>query len=109
MNRQYFDVFKKISFVLDTSTNDRIAGFVQDSDLLIIESSYADELKDIAKEHKHLTAKQAADIAKKSKSKKLILTHISQRYEKNPKKILNEAEKIFKKTSLAEDLDNIEI
>lgn len=100
---------KKVSFVLDTSANSKIANFVQDSDLLIIESSYADELKEMAKEYKHLTAKQAGEIAKKSKSKKLLLTHISQRYDKNPKKILDEAKKIFKKTSLVEDFDGFEV
>ena len=56
-----------------------------------------------------LTAKQAAEIAKKSKSKKLILTHIGQRYDNNLKKLLNEAKKVFKKSSLAKDLDKVEV
>jgi ribonuclease Z len=100
---------KKVSFVLDTSANDKIVNFVQDSDLLVMESSYTDELKDLAKQYKHLTAKQAAEIAKKSKSKKLILTHVSQRYDKDLKKVLDEAKKNFKTTSLVEDLDEIEV
>jgi HK97 family phage prohead protease len=62
-----------------------------------------------AKEHLHLTNKQAADIAKKAKAKKLILTHISQRYEKNPEKILKEAKSVFKNTLIAKDLDKFEI
>jgi len=62
-----------------------------------------------AREYKHLTAKQAAEIAKKSNSKKLILTHVSQRYSRKPEKILNEAKKIFKNSSLAHDLEVIEI
>ena len=100
---------KKISFVLDTLMNKRIGGFVKNSDLLICESSFHSELEDKAKEHKHLTAKQAAEIAKKSKSKKLILTHISQRYDKNPKKILADARKVFKNSFLVQDLDEIEV
>lgn len=100
---------KKISFVLDTLDNKKIVPFVKNSDLLICESSFGDELKEQAKEHLHLTSKQAGEIAKKSKSKKLILTHLSQRYEKNPKKILNEAKKIFKNSFLVKDLDVVEV
>lgn len=108
-NLTYEEDNKKISIVLDTSLNEKIVGFAKDSDLLICESSFDSALEMRAKEHKHLTAKQAAEIAKKSKSKKLILTHISQRYEKNPKKILNEAKKIFKNSYLANDLDEVEV
>ncbi len=100
---------KKISFVLDTLMNAEIIPFVRDSDLLVCESSFSSDLQDQAKEHLHLTSKQAGEIAKKSKSKKLILTHLSQRYENNMKKILNEAKEIFKNSFLVNDLDVIEI
>lgn len=96
---------KKISFVFDTSYNERIASFVKDSDLLICESAFSSEEEEKAKEFKHLTSKQAGEIAKKSKSKKLILTHISQRYSKNPEEILNQAKKSFKNSVLAKDFD----
>jgi len=100
---------RKISFVFDTSLNKKIVPFVKNSDLLVCESSFGSELSDRAKKHKHLTSKQAGNIAKKSNSKKLILTHISQRYDKNPKKILQDAKKIFKNSFLVKDLDVIEI
>ncbi len=108
-NLTFAEEDKKISFVLDTLENKKIVPFVKNSDLLICESSFGDELKEQAKEHLHLTSKQAGEIAKKSKSKKLILTHLSQRYEKNPKKILNETKKIFKNTFLVKDLDVVEV
>ena len=100
---------EKISFILDTKINKRIVPFVRNSDLLICESSFSEELKEMAKEHLHLTAKQAGEIAKKSKSKKLVLTHISQRYEKDLKKLLSEAKKVFKNVSIAEDFDVVEV
>ncbi len=103
------DKDKKISFVFDTATNKNIAPFVKNSDLLICEASFLSELKDRAKKFKHLTSKQSAEIAKKSKSKALILTHISQRYERNPEKLLGEAKKVFKKTSLVKDLDVVKV
>ncbi len=108
-NMTYGEKEKKISFVFDTSFNDRIIPFVKNSDLLICESTFGEELEDKAGRYKHLTAKQTAEIAKKSKSKKLVLTHISQRYSKNPKKILNAAKKIFKNSVLVNDFDKIEI
>ena len=96
---------KKIAFVFDTSMNKNIIPFVKDSDILICESTFASEMQEKANEYKHLTSHQAAEIAKKAKVKKLILTHISQRYEKDKKMILDEARKIFKNSFLAEDLE----
>ena len=100
---------KKVSFVLDTAVNDRIASFVKGADLLVCESSFHSSLEKLAKAYKHLTSKQAAEIAKKAKVKKLILTHISQRYGKNPEKILQEAKKVFKNTTIAKDLDVVNV
>jgi ribonuclease Z len=103
----YGEKGKKVSFVLDTLFNERITPFVKNSNLLICESSFSSNLNEHAKEHLHLTAKQCGEIAKKSKSEKLILTHISQRYENNPKELLEDAKKEFKSTSIANDFDEI--
>jgi ribonuclease Z len=108
-NLTYKEEGKKISFVFDTSFNKEIIPFVKNSDLLICESTFGEELEEQAKEYHHLTSKQSAEIAKKSNSEKLILTHISQRYSKNPKKILDTAKQVFKNSSLAKDLDIVEI
>ncbi len=103
------DKDKKISIVLDTKDNNKIVSFVKDSDLFICESSFSDELKEQAIEHLHMTARQAAESAKRGKVEKLILTHISQRYEKNPSLILKEAKGVFKNTTIAKDFDVIEV
>jgi ribonuclease Z len=108
----YIDDEKKVSFVLDTLNNKKIVPFVKNSNLLVCESSFlanSDNGETLAKEHLHLTAKQAGEIAKKSKSKKLILTHISQRYDKDIKKILEEAKKVFDNSFVAKDFDTFEI
>lgn len=105
----YKEEDKKVSFILDTSLNTKIVPFVKNSNLLICESTFSEDLKDIAKEHSHLTSHQAAEIAKKSNSKKLILTHLSQRYERDKGKILNEAKKVFKNSVIAEDLKSFEV
>ena len=105
----YLEKGKKISFIFDTLINNKAILLAKNSDVLISEATFSEDDKDKAKEHEHLTGGQAATIAKKSKSKKLILAHISQRYEKKPKKILDEAKKIFKNVFLVKDLDVIEV
>lgn len=108
-NFAYKEKGRKISFILDTQICKNCIELARGADLLIAESSFTEKEKELAKERKHLTAKQAAEIAKKIKCKKLILTHISQRYQKNLKEVLKEAKKIFKKTELARDFLKITI
>ncbi|MEM3075121.1 MAG: ribonuclease Z [Candidatus Pacearchaeota archaeon] len=105
----YIEKRKKISFVLDTLFNNKISQFVKNADIFVCESSFASDLLSLAKSYQHLTSKQAAEIAKTARVSRLILTHLSQRYSKNPEMILKEAKKIFKNTSLAKDLDSIVI
>jgi ribonuclease Z len=99
----------KITIILDTKLTPNAIRLAKDSDLLITESTYSAEHKKLASDYNHLTTEQAAQIAKKSKSKKLILTHISQRYEYREKNLLKEAKKIFPNTLLAEDLMTVEV
>ena len=108
-NLTFMENEKKISFVFDTNYNDRIIPFAENSDLLVMESSFGSELEERAKEYKHMTAKQDAEIAKKARAKKLVLIHISQRYDKDKKKILNDAKRIFKNSVIVKDLDVLEI
>ncbi len=108
-NLTYLQDSRKICLILDSSINKNMLSIAKDSDLLIVESTYEEELSELAKEHKHMTSKHAAEVAKKSKSKKLVLTHLSERYDKNPEKILNEAKKYFKETYLVNDLDIMEV
>ncbi|MCX8159175.1 MAG: ribonuclease Z [Candidatus Pacearchaeota archaeon] len=98
---------KKITIILDTSLNQNCFSIAKNSDILITEASFTSKEKKQAEEYKHLLAKEAAQIAKKSKSKKLLLTHLSQRYERNPKQILDEAKKIFKNSFIVKDFDKI--
>lgn len=106
---RYTEKGKKISFVLDTAMNENAVKFAKNSDLLVSESAFSDEEEARAREYKHMTATQAAGIAKKSNSKKLILTHISQRYEKNFGIIEKEAKKVFKNVLIAKDFLEVEI
>lgn len=105
----YHEKGKKIAVIMDTALVDECYEAAKDSDLLICESTYLSDDEEKAREYMHLTSEQAAHIAKKSNSKKLYLTHISQRYEHVPQLILKEARKVFKNSFLAEDLTKVEV
>lgn len=105
----YTEKGKKITIIMDTGVTPATVEIAKDSDILIVESTFSQEDEKQAREYLHLTAKDAAEIAKKAKAKKLILTHISQRYEHALHIIEKEAKKVFKNTVIAKDLDNFEI
>jgi len=99
---------KKITIISDTGYCDAAIKLAKDSDLLICESTYLSDLEENANEYKHLTSKQAAEIAKKAKAKQLVLTHFSQRYN-NTKELEKEAKKIFKNLSCAKDFMTLDV
>ncbi|MBW6442739.1 ribonuclease Z [Patescibacteria group bacterium] len=99
----------KVSFILDTSLNDRIIPFVMNSDILISESTFTSDLEKKAEEYKHLTVSQVAGIAKKAKVKRLFLVHISQRFSKDLKRVLEDSKRIFNSSYLPKDLEKIEL
>ncbi|MDO8564361.1 MAG: ribonuclease Z [Nanoarchaeota archaeon] len=106
----YKEKGKKLTIILDTLFNKNAISIAKNSDLLITESSFLESSEKgakLAKDYKHLTAHQSAQIAKKSKSKKLILTHISERYSNDPLILKEEAKKVFKNTEIASDLQVI--
>ncbi len=107
-NITYKQASKKISFVFDTKLCSNAEKLVKNADLAIIESTL-DKNEKLAKVYKHLTVIQAVKIAKKAKVKKLILTHISQRYENKGKKLERIAKKIFPNARVAKDFMVVEI
>lgn len=92
-----------IAVVIDTLKCPQAIEIAKNARLLLCESTYLEEEKDLAYDHKHLTAKQAAEIAKEAEVKQLILTHFSARY-LNLKAFEAEAKTIFPNTFIAEDL-----
>lgn len=96
---------RKFSFVTDSLAFPEIAPEVAGSDLLVCEGMFERELEASAREKKHMTAEQAARIAKAAGGvKKLALIHYSPRYtEHNLKQLLKEAQAIFPDTILSRD------
>lgn len=82
--------------------------FINESDVLIHEATFDKESVELAKKYFHTTTAQAAQLAKLSDVKKLILTHISSRYQKSDeKKLLQEAKDIFPNTIIAHDFTEV--
>lgn len=106
-NLTFVEKGKKVSFVLDTRENKQIEKFVKDADAFVCESTFDSTFKDLAREYQHLTSEQAAKIAKKAKVKSLYLVHLSDRYRKSAKKVVQEAKKIFKNVVLPKDLEGV--
>lgn len=94
------------AFVMDTGVCDAAYKLAENVDFLICESTYLSSETEDAVKNKHLTATQAAKIARKSNAGKLILTHFSQRYT-SIKDFTAEAVKIHGNTVAVEDGDVI--
>ncbi len=97
----------KITYSGDTMFCENLIKHAKDSDLLIHDSTFIE--KDLAEDMNHSCVKDACLSAKLSNSKKLILTHISPRYEKTPELIIEEAKKYFNNTILAHDFMEVSL
>jgi ribonuclease Z len=91
----------------DVGDTTNLVEVCSEADGLVIEATYLEEEADMARQFAHLTARQAADLAKKAGVKKLILTHISRRYRE--KDVLEEAQDIFENVVVARDFDRFVI
>lgn len=101
---------RKFSFVTDTLFKRSIIDEVRGSDLLICEGMFENALLDQAKEKKHMTAMQAATIAKEADVKRMCMIHYSPRYtDKELHILLEEAQSVWPKTELSHDRMQIDI
>ncbi|MFI1022941.1 ribonuclease Z [Streptomyces olivaceus] len=71
---------QRFAFVMDTRLCAGVHALAEGCDLLVIESTFLDEDENLATDHGHLTAGQAARAARDAGVRHLVLTHFSQRY-----------------------------
>ena len=102
---------RKFSFVTDTSYIPTISEHVAESDLFICEGMFKEDLVDSAKEKRHLTARQAAQIAEEAGGiERMGLIHYSPRYtEYELKQLVQEAREIFPASFLTRDRQTFDI
>jgi ribonuclease Z len=99
---------RKVGISGDTRPTSRLQNFFKDCDVLVFESTYSDEKHCKALESFHSTATEAAQLAKASGVKKLVLTHFSPRYEETTQ-LVQQARTIHDNVEAAEDLKMTDI
>lgn len=96
------------AFVMDTRLCEAALELARGADLLVCEATFLHRDADLADRYAHLTARQAAQIARDAGVRRLVLTHLSQRYTA-PAEHLAEAAAVFPDVVVAEDLDRITV
>ncbi|CAL9567603.1 ribonuclease Z [Streptomyces sp. Tu 3180] len=71
---------QRFAFVMDTRLCEGVYALAEGCDMLVVESTFLDEDEELAVEYGHLTAGQAARVARDADVRHLVLTHFSQRY-----------------------------
>jgi ribonuclease Z len=94
-------------YVGDAGRTDDLVEVCMGADAMVIEATYLEVEADLARRFGHLTATQAATLARRAGVKQLLLTHISRRY--SEREVLAEAEPIFPNTIVARDFDRFRI
>ena len=102
-----FEPGTKLVIVGDTGETRTLVPYCQHADAIVIEGTYLQEEKEMARQFAHLTALDAAELAVKAEAKQLILTHISRRY--RDRDVEKEALPVFPNTVLARDFDQFTI
>lgn len=99
---------QSFAFVMDTRYCANAVKLAHEGDTLVAESTFLNVHTAEALKHGHLTAAQAATIAKEAQAKHLILTHFSQRYA-DQGDFVGEASPIFPEVVAVKDGDNIDL
>lgn len=97
----------RLVVVGDTGNIESLLDVCRGADGLVIESTYLQEEADMAKHFGHLTARDAATLAKEAGVKQLFLTHLSRRYRE--KDVQAEAEQVFPAVQVARDFDTFTV
>ncbi|MGN8070103.1 ribonuclease Z [Mucilaginibacter sp. 22184] len=91
---------KSYAYCSDTLYNEQYFEQISNVTMLYHEATFLNDMLDRAKDTHHTTALQAAEIALKTKAKKLLIGHFSARY-KTLNELLDEARSVFPETELA--------
>ncbi len=91
------------AYIVDTRPCKAALHLAQGAKMLLCESTYLNDERALADEYRHMTALQAAKLARDANVGTLVLTHFSARY-RDPEILGKEARTIFPNTFVAEDL-----
>ncbi|MGD0882547.1 MAG: ribonuclease Z [Acidimicrobiales bacterium] len=94
---------QRMAFVMDTGMCDAAVSLAAGADLVVCEATFADRDAELARRYRHLTASDAARVARDAGARRLVITHFSQRYP-DVQVLLDEALDVFPDVVAAEDL-----
>ncbi|KKB72199.1 MULTISPECIES: ribonuclease Z [Bacillus] len=94
----------------DTRKCENVKVLAENADVLVHEATFAGGDRELAGDYYHSTTEQAAETAKEAGAEKLILTHISARYQgESVNELINEAKEIFPNSTAAYDFYEYEV
>jgi len=94
---------RRIVYTGDTRPCKQTIEIARDADLLIHDATFGEEESDRAGITGHSTAREAADVARRARVRRLVLTHLSSRYADDPRGLEREARQVFRDTTTAHD------
>lgn len=99
-----------VTILGDTRKCENAVQLALNADLLVHEATFSKDEESLAHDYFHSTTHQAAEVAVHAGVKKLCLTHISSRYDREAATLLQkEAQELFLETDIAADFKEIEI
>lgn len=93
---------RQYAFCTDTAFHSPIAEVVQNVDILYHETTFLSDMRDYAAKTMHSTTADAAEMAKLTNAKKLLIGHFSARYH-NLTVFENETRELFENTEIARE------
>ncbi len=99
---------RKFVYMVDTRPSAEGVEFARGADVLVHDGMFDDEFAEEAVRRGHSTTREAALSARDAGARRLILTHVSPRYQ-NIETLLPQAREVFPGARIARDLDVYEI